>query len=262
MHLYQEYPPHPLLAAHVACLWTSRALPDGAPVRTRVLPDNCIDILWQDRAPLGFVAGMMSRAHRVEMAQPVLSVAVRFLPGAARAFFDVPLHLLQDAHPGLDDLWPRFDAEALAAALWEREHPIEHRLATLERALLARLHARTHARTSAPARADTLVRTAINLLEKNGGALRVEDLASRLQVSRQHLALQFRERVGLSAKTFAMVCQFRHAHAVLRSHGAGEIDWPRLAGDCGYYDQSHLIHAFRQFADDTPASFHFSNTRP
>jgi hypothetical protein len=84
MHLYQEFPPHPVLAAHVACFWTSRALPAAAPVRHRILPDNCIDILWQDRAPLGFVAGMMSRAHRVEMAQPTLTLAVRFLPGAAR----------------------------------------------------------------------------------------------------------------------------------------------------------------------------------
>ena len=262
MHLYQEFAPHPLLAAHVACLWTSRALPQASrPVRTRVLPDNCIDILWQDRAPFGFVAGMMSRAHRVEMAQPVLTVAVRFLAGAARAFVDAPLHLLQDAHPGLDELWPRYEAEALAAALWEREQTIEDRLAILERALLARLRARARVQANAPARADALVRTGVRLIEAGGGALRVEDLAAKLNVSRQHLALQFRERVGLSAKTFAMVCQFRQAHAALRSLDAGDVDWTRLAADCGYYDQSHLIHAFRQFADDTPASFHFSNTR-
>jgi len=29
MHLYREYPPHPLLAGHVACLWTSHAAPCG-----------------------------------------------------------------------------------------------------------------------------------------------------------------------------------------------------------------------------------------
>lgn len=221
MHLYQEFAPHPALAAHVACLWTSRALPQPS--------------------------------------TPVLTVAVRFLPGAARAFFDMPLHLLQDQHPALDDLWPRFEAEALAAALWDGEQTIAQRLATLDRALLARLHA--HRCADAPARADALVRTAVRLLEQSGGALRVDDLAGSLQVSRQHLALQFRERVGISAKTFAMVCQFRQAHAALKRVGSGGVDWARLAGECGYYDQSHLVHAFRQFADETPASFHFSNTR-
>jgi AraC-like DNA-binding protein len=255
MHLYQEYPPHPALAAHVACLWSSHVAPSGKPVRHRVLPDNCIDILWQDRAPFGFVAGMMTRAHRVELAQPVLTVAVRFLPGAARAFFDVPLHALRDEHPMLSDLWPRDEAARLAAALWEREQTVPQRLATLEHALLARL------RAGAPDRADRLARAAVGLMERTGGALRVEEVARLLGVSRQHLALQFRERVGLNAKTFAMVCRFRRASAALRQQ-AGEVDWACLAGEWGYYDQSHLIHEFRQFAGETPEAFARRTARP
>jgi AraC-like DNA-binding protein len=251
MHLYREFPPHPALAAHVACLWTSHAQPSGAPVRHRVLPDNCIDILWQDRAPLGFVAGMMTRAHRVEMAQPVLTVAVRFLPGAARAFFDVPLHVLQDGHPAVSELWPHDEAEALAAALWEREQTVAAQLATIERALLARVRRR------GVERADRLARTAVAVIERAGGTVRIEELARTLGVSRQHLALQFRERVGLNAKTFAMVCRFQSASTALRGLTAAsqDIDWAGLAGQCGYYDQSHLIHEFRLFADETPEAF-------
>jgi AraC-like DNA-binding protein len=247
MHLYREFPPHPALAGHVACLWTSHAVPDGTPVRTRVLPDNCIDILWQDCAPLGKVAGMMSRPHHVETCTPVLTVAVRFLPGAARAFFDVPLAGLQDGHPALADLWPRADADRVADAIWTRERTTAERLAVIERTLIARL------RTRAPACADALARAAVVRLEASGGTMRVEALADGLGVTRQHLAALFRERVGLSAKTFAMVCRFRRAHAAVRGQSA--VDWARLAGECGYYDQSHLIHAFRKFADATPDSF-------
>jgi AraC-like DNA-binding protein len=249
MHLYREFPPHPLLAGQVACLWTSHALPQDGPVRHRVLPDNCIDILWQDRAPIGFVAGMMSRPHRVEVAESVLTVAVRFLPGAARAFFDVPLHALQDGHPALSELWPRAEAEALAAGLWERDLPVAEQLAIIERALLARV------RRSAPGSADRLARTAVGLIERSGGAIRVEELAQMLGVSRQHLALQFRERVGLNAKTFAMVCRFRRASAALRDLRGASVDWAGLAGEWGYYDQSHLIHEFQQFTGETPQAF-------
>jgi AraC-like DNA-binding protein len=254
MHLYREFPPHPALAAHVACLWTSHAAPNGAPVRHRVLPDNCIDILWQDRAPAGFVAGMMSRAHRVEVVQPVLTVAVRFLPGAARSFFDVPLHVLQDGHPALSELWPHGEAEALAAALWERSLPVADQLAIIERALLARL--RCH-RVDHADRADRLTRAAVGLIERSDGAMRIEALARTLGVSRQHMALQFRERVGLNAKTFAMVCRFRRASAALRCQSGGPvgIDWAGLAGECGYYDQSHLIHEFQMFTGETPEAF-------
>jgi len=249
MHLYREFPPHPRLAGLVACLWSSHAVPGGAPLRHRVLPDNCIDILWQDRAPAGFVAGMMSRPHRVEVLQPVLTLAVRFLPGAARAFFGMPLHLLQDGHPGLTELWPPHEAEALAAALWEREQTLAQRLATIERALLARLQ------RHAVDRGERLVRAAVGLIESSGGALRVEELAQSLGVSRQHLALQFRERVGLNAKTFAMICRFRRASSALREADGAALDWAGLASECGYYDQSHLIHEFRQFAGETPQAF-------
>jgi AraC-like DNA-binding protein len=249
MHLYREFPPHPALAGIVACLWTSHAAPSGAPVRHRVLPDNCIDILWQDRAPMGFVAGMMSGPHRVEVLEPVLTVAVRFLPGAARAFCDLPLHVLQDGHPALSELWPRGEAEALAASLWERGQTAEQRLATIERALLARLRRRE------ADRADRLALAAVGLIERSGGALRIEELAQSLGVSRQHLALQFRERVGLNAKTFAMVCRFRRASAAVRDLRGAAVDWAAMAGEWGYYDQSHLIHEFQQFAGETPEAF-------
>nr|WP_314540547.1 AraC family transcriptional regulator [uncultured Massilia sp.] len=248
MDLYREFAPHPLLAGHVACLWTSRARPQGVPVRRRILPDNCIDILWQDRAPAGFVAGMMSRSHLFEADAPVLTVAVRFLPGAARAFFDLPLHLLQDDHPSLDELWPRHEANALAAALWERELSVRARLALIEETLLARL------RLASPLPADRLVRAAVRRIEAAHGAVRIEDLARALGVSRQHLALQFRERVGLNAKAFAMVSRFGKASGAVRAAGR-DIDWATLALDCGYYDQSHLIHEFRLLAGTTPAAF-------
>ncbi len=249
MNAYREYPPHPALAPYVACLWTSRAIPAGAPVRRRILPDNCIDILWQDSAPAGFVAGMMSRPHLFEAALPVQTVAVRFRPGAARAFLDLPLHLLQDGHPALDEFWPRHEAEALAASLWERERPAARRLATLESFLLARLP------MQAPAAGERLVRAALARIDACRGAVRIDDLAGGLGVSRQHLALLFRERVGLNAKTYAMVSRFRHAGETARGHHGARIDWAALAVACGYYDQSHLIHEFRLLADDTPAAF-------
>ncbi|QJD99256.1 AraC family transcriptional regulator [Massilia forsythiae] len=260
MHLYREFAPHPALAGHVACLWTSQALPDGTPLRRRILPDNCIDILWQDRAPLGFVAGMMSRAHRFETPQPLRTVAVRLRPGAARALFDLPLHVLQDAHPALDALWPHAEAEALGAELWEHERTPAQQLATIEGALLARLRDRAACALAAgsAAPAGRLTDAALRLIDGTGGAVRIGALAQSLGVSRQHLNQQFRDRVGLNAKTYAMVSRFGRAGAALRAaHGAAarDIDWAGLALDCGYYDQSHLIHEFRLFADQTPQAF-------
>jgi len=248
--LYREYPPHPALSAHVECMWTAR-VPAVAPGRAhahRVLPDNCVDILWPDGGRPAFAVGMMSTAIQVASAGPVRTVAVRFKPGAAGAFLAVPLHALTDQRADLDLLWGRADADRLADALWTTELTDRERVALIETQLLRRL-----GQADPPAGGAALIRGALGVLDTSGGAVRIDDLAARLGVSRQHLAAQFRTRVGLSPKLYARICRFRRATAALKA--APAPDWARLALDCGYFDQSHLIHDFQEFAGSAPERF-------
>lgn len=245
MVFYQEHPPCPALAPFVACLWTCLADPGEAPIAHRVLPDNGIDILWQDTNPLGGVAGMMSTAITVAFNRPVRTIAVRFKPGAAAHFFDLPLHALADQHPALADLWEAGAAERCAEALWSKPLSDTQALAVIEQMLLQRLR-RADPR---PAAVDAAVRA----IETARGAIRIETLAEQLGVSRQHLAGQFRARVGLPAKLFARVCRFRHASAAIRAAGAADL--AALALDTGYYDQPHMAHDFRDLSGRTPQSF-------
>ena len=53
--VYRERPPAAALRPHVACLWTGRLGDDGTPYAERVLPDGCVDLVW-DGSRL-FVAG-------------------------------------------------------------------------------------------------------------------------------------------------------------------------------------------------------------
>ncbi|MYM23580.1 helix-turn-helix domain-containing protein [Duganella sp. FT135W] len=251
---YREYPPHPALAAHVECVWAARA--PGFAHAHRVLPDNCVDILWQDAGQPGFAVGMMSSAILVASEQSVRTLAVRFKPGMARLFLATPLHAITDQRADIDLLWGRSDADRLADALWEGDASERQRLAIIERELLRRLRAAIAAATP---RGAALVQQALRALEGSGGALRVEELAAQLSVSRQHLAAQFRQHVGLSPKMFARICRFRAATAAIRTTPTPE--WAQLALDCGYFDQSHLIHDFQALTATTPERFHFSNHR-
>jgi AraC-like DNA-binding protein len=249
MVLYREYPPCPALAPYVACLWTCHMVPERPVQAHRVLPDNCIDILWQDLDQPGKVAGMMSCARQVLAALPVRTIGVRFKPGAATYFFKLPLHELQDLHPALPQLWGDADAERFASALWERPLTIRQALASVQRLLLVRL--RRHGAALHPG----LAEAAIGAIEAAQGTLRIDVLARSLGVSRQHLAQQFKARVGLGAKQFARVCRFRHASERLRHCRPGQTDWAELAIELGYYDQAHLIHEFQALSGSTPASF-------
>jgi len=253
MIIYQEYPPCPQLAPYLACLWTCHVLPGAASVTHRVLPDNCIDILWQNSAAPAQVAGMMSSAIHVHIAQPVRTIAVRFKPGAAAHFFALPLHQLADLHPALDALWPPGVAAQFDDALWARpldEHQALHVVQSLLQSLLLR-----RLQASPPPAHAGLAQAAVAAIERSGGAIRIASLAQSLGVSRQHLANQFRARVGLGAKQFARVCRFRTACARIGATPARALDWARLAQELGYYDQPHLIHEFRELSGSTPESF-------
>ncbi|MFS2136898.1 DUF6597 domain-containing transcriptional factor [Duganella sp. Dugasp56] len=242
---YREYPPLPALAAHVECMWAART-PASAHTH-RVLPDNCIDILWQDGGQSGFAVGMMSNAIQVASVAPLRTVAVRFKPGMAAAFLDTPLHALTDQRADIDLLWGRGDADRLADALWSVELPERARLALIEAQLLQRL------RAAGSSRSDALVSRALAALDASNGGLRIGELAAGLGVSRQHVAAQFRERVGLSPKLYARIRRFRRATAALKTGPAP--DWAQLALECGYFDQSHLIHEFQEFSGSAPEGF-------
>jgi AraC-like DNA-binding protein len=247
---YREYPPHPALAPHIDCMWTARA-PAGASTH-RVLPDNCVDILWQDDGQPGFAVGMMSAAIQVASAGPVRTVAVRFKPGAAGMFLATPLQALTDQRADLDLLWERGDAWRLTDALWSAALSDRRRIGLIEKQLLRRL-VNAGAEPRPGAAGDALVRRALQALDASSGGLRIEDLAAQLGLSRQHVAAQFRDKVGLSPKLYARICRFRRATAALKA--APAPDWAQLALDCGYFDQSHLIHDFQEFAGSAPERF-------
>lgn len=281
--LYREYPPSPDLAPYVDCLWTAcvpaaQTLPlAGGAHRHRVLPDNCVDILWYDDGRAPFAVGMMSTAFEVVSGAPVRTVAVRFKPGAAALFLGVPLHPLTDARAELDLLWGASASARLNDSLWQDALSARQQLGLIEQYLSAQLQMADRSTLAAPGA--RLVARALALLDgegahggcsgsgggsgsanafrhANGGEpFRIDALAAALGVSRQHLAAQFRERVGLAPKLYARIARFRRAHAALQaaSKAGGVADGAQLALACGYYDQSHLIHDFQDLAGRTPA---------
>lgn len=248
MIVYQEYAPLPALRPWLACVWTCRVQTGTTPLTHQVLPDNCIDILCQDQPDSSFAVGMMTAPISVVSQGLVQTVAARFKPGAAASFFRLPLCELNDGRTDMHALWGRDLATRLTDALWSDPLSDAQRIAILQDHLLLRL------RTGPTPPPAGLTGHAITLIEQTQGRLRVDKLAEKLQVSRQHLALQFRHKVGISPKLFARICRFRAANTALQ--GLRESpDWAHLALEHGYFDQSHLIHDFQDFAHSSPETW-------
>jgi AraC-like DNA-binding protein len=235
---YREIAPSDALAAWVDCFWTSRD--DEGTGEHRVLPDGCADLIFDLHEGEGLAVGTMTRPLLVPERPNTELFGVRFRPGRAAAFLRIPLAEITDARVPLGNLW-REDA---TGEVVDADSMLD-RIAILERELLRRVERRR----------DDRVDGAIARIVARGGKERVDDIAREIGISRQHLARQFLQHVGVSPKTFARVVRFNR---LLGSAGA-EAGWADVALEHGYYDQSHLIAEFRELAGTTPGSFHFSN---
>lgn len=189
----------------------------------------------------GTVIGPMSHVGRTEGDDRPEMIGAYFRPARVGPFLRVALADLTDEAVAIDDVWGA-GGTALAAALCELDEG--GRLDRLEAALLARLGlGRERARS---VNVEGLTASVLRFR----GRTTVNALAGAAGVSRQHLAREFRDRLGVSPKLYCRLARFQSglAHAGRRAR----VDWAQVATDLGYADQSHMIAEFRQFSGLTP----------
>lgn len=206
-----------------------------------IIPDGCADLVLDLSGSPGefgeaFAVGTMTRPLILGPGSTPLMFGVRFRPGRAAAFFRATLSEMTDQRI------PARDLGSLAAQVAVNEN---ERIAIVESALRRRLCDATF---------DRRIDDAIDAIVGSAGRARIEDLARRTGVTRQHLARLFDVNVGMSPKTFARVARFRRAMTLGR-----KMAWADVAATLGYSDQSHLIAEFRELAGTTPDAFQFSN---
>lgn len=195
-----------------------------------MIPDGCADVIFDHDSAL--VVGTMTRPLEARALPGMFGI--RFRPGRAALALRAPLTALTDARVPLGDVTRRFPAV----------NP--ERIESVEAALRSLL---------ADVKPDPRVDAAVEVITRSGGRAAIERVAAAAGVTRQHLARAFAYHVGVSPKTFARVMRFRRA---LKLACKGKQAWADLAAELGYFDQSHLIAEFREFAGETPVPFFLS----
>jgi AraC-like DNA-binding protein len=199
--------------------WCSEVEPGDPP--KRVLPDGCLDIIWQSGRV--FVAGPDTTAQAPGRAPAgTRFFALRFGSGTGPGVLGLPASELTDRQVALDDLWPRADVRKLA----EAAEP------------LAALEAVAAARWREPDRAMVALAAAVR------AGVTVGDFADRAGLSARHLQRRANTAFGYAPKTLHRVFRLQRAVALAR---AGE-PFARVAADAGYADQAHLSREVRALA--------------
>jgi AraC-like DNA-binding protein len=238
---YREYPPPAGLAAAVSCLWTGLTPAAGAPP-TRVLPDGCVDLIWQSGRGV-LIAGPDTGPVCLPMPPGTVLAGVRLRPGAAGAALGFPPGALLNQRLDAGEL--RAGRLAGPAKALGAELP-----GTLRPAEAIRRLAGIAAQMTASGPPDPLVAEAARRLGRPGS--RVRQVAADLGISERQLHRRCCAAVGYGPVLLRRVLRFRRFVSWIDS--GQPADLAVLATEAGYADQAHLTRDSAELAGLAPGA--------
>jgi AraC-like DNA-binding protein len=252
---YQIYPPPPALAELVRFYWVYEIDGiDGQPYVYRSVASGLAELVFHYRG----VFSELDASHPADGLSMLHAQTGRSRRFATHENFSIfGAYLYPDALP----LLTGFDARSLTdemadlLSLWGRDARIlEDQIMTAPddlarcRILSAFLSARL-----ADARAvDLRPRAAIRQAIHSQGQTSVLALADHFNLSPRQLERQFQTFAGFSPKRFLRILRFQSA---LEYYGDRDLPMTDIAMRCGYYDQAHFNHDFKDFSGYTPSEF-------
>jgi AraC-like DNA-binding protein len=252
--------PQPPLSKFVDLFWFYDGYSPGPHSKERLMPDGSIELVINlkdneariydredldkyTRLPGALLCGPHSSFFVIDTAQQASVIGVHFKPGGAFPFLKMPAIELHNLHVSLEDLWGQ-DAELLRERLLEAQTP-ERKIHVLEQCLLEQAFK--------PLEHHCAVDCALGLFRNIHTAPAISDLADHIGISSRRFIQLFSNEVGLTPKLFARVRRFQQ---VLQQICIGtDLSWADVAADCGYFDQAHFIHDFKEFSGINPTAY-------
>lgn len=178
-----------------------------------------------------------------DSAEEACVLGVNFKIGGALPFLGCIASEAGASHVDLADIWGR-QALELHERL-SRESGPEDRFRLLEGSLVRQL---SRGRRHNPA-----VRVGVRALGSSGPVSRTREVARQVGLSQRRFITVFKQEIGITPKLFSRVRRFQRALVLIRRSAVP--NWPALALECGYCDQSHLIRDFLAFSGFSPTEY-------
>lgn len=254
--VYQEYPIAEPLKPFVKVIWSMESEECWAPPM-RILPDSCVELVihfnqpykttysnnTSEIQPQSFVVAQMKNFIEIEPNGKIGMISIRFSAQGAYHFFGMPMKEIANGIVDLKLIWNNL-AKEIEERIVESTNT-EQRIQKIQHYLLAQLHKN--------GKADLTVDYCLNLIYSSKGQIRVEDLSFKTGISNRQLVRKFNMSIGLSPKEFTRIIKFIGSLDYIKSNR--ETNLAEAANHCGYYDQAHFIHDFKEYAGLTPTQF-------
>lgn len=260
---YQVYAPSPVLRDFIKCFWTLDDKASEAPVKQRIVPDGCMEMIFhygdlyrqyfEDGSsvlqPKSFVFGQIT--NHIEIAPTGISgiVAARFLPGGLMPFLEIPVADLENKPVSMTELFgikgKDLEESVISAA------NTEERIELIELFLLSLL--------TDPATIDVITKNCVDMIFQYRGQLGMTELAGKANIHRRNMERKFITAIGMRPKQLSRVVRLQAALKMLEQKKFTSLT--ALAYHSGYYDQAHFIKDFKEFTGISPKSFFAENLR-
>lgn len=255
--IYRESPPSSTFLSLIDRYWSIEYEGSPDPAAEPVLPDGCPEIVFNladrfqkipsygdvETQATAIVSGQLRRQILIRPTGRVSLFGVRFRPHAAFGFLGVGMSSLADHVVPLSDV--------IGGASEEIESRVndattfEERIAAVEAVLSSRIKRSKNE--------DSLAAALSGLISDSGGRMSVRELVEATGVGERRVERIFAKHVGVSPKMFARIVRFQ---GVVRSiEAADSFGLLDTALSFGYYDQSHMIHDFNEFAGTSPLQY-------
>jgi AraC-like DNA-binding protein len=254
-----SYIPGAPLSDFVDQIWYAEGA-SGSHSYERLLPDGSMELvinLREDelrdydpadrtryhRFPGAIICGARTGFMVIDTASQDAVMGVHFKPGGAFPFLGIPAREICNATVALCDVWGSGAGDLRERLLGAQG--LEVRFRMLEQALL------DHA--SGGIDRHGAVSYALKEFQTSVQPHALGEVTARIGLSSRRFIEVFSREVGLTPKRYCRVRRFQEA--VRRAGVGSRPKWADLAVSCGYFDQAHFIHDFREFCGLTPAEW-------
>jgi AraC-like DNA-binding protein len=241
--------PNPALAGIIEAIWNWE---DSGGVLPVSLPSPCPQIVLHYRTPMWsdrrrspghyqcMATGIQTGLVNFRRDGPAGAVLVRLRPETSDQVFSTSVAEFSDTNFALADIFGHGEVGRLQEKLAEAENSAE-RIGHVEGFLLRRVRDRPL----------SIVGHAASSLRRNP-AQSVQQLASRLDISRRQLSRGFQAMFGASPKQYARIVR---VGKVLVARRKSKLSWADTAYACGFTDQAHMVKDFKTLIGAPPEAF-------
>lgn len=237
-----RFPPSAELSPFVMHYWiVSWQLENQEPFCQDVIPNPCVNLIVEtDRSG---IYGVSSSKYTKRLHGNGRVFGVKFRPGGFYPFLNKPVADLTDQSIAIASVFRQGDGRLKQALL--SGQPPDALIELAEELLKQELpDCDDHIET---------IRSIIDTVRDNKEITKVEPLCEAFGFNIRKLQRLFNQYVGVSPKWVIQLYRLQNAAETLdRSHSP---DWPRLALELGYYDQSHFIKDFKSIIGKTPDQY-------